>query len=177
MFSSKTTSLLSYIDRFTYQKLNIKAYKPSMDNRYSFTDISTHSGLKYPAKVIVTGDDILIDVLSFPSKPDVVAIDELFMIPSSAKACIELYSMGITVVTSSLDLSSHYKPFDEVTQLMPYATIKLKCQAICSICYELASYTYAKEFKDKEIVVGGSDMYEARCFDHYPLAQHSVYKA
>ena len=46
MFGSKTTRLLAAIDRYRYQKKNVVAFKPRMDDRYSSTEISTHSGGK-----------------------------------------------------------------------------------------------------------------------------------
>ena len=78
MFGSKTTRLLAQLDRFAYQNRNIVAYKPVMDNRYSNIEICTHSGGKFPAHGVSTGDDIMQHLATLDTNVDVVAVDESF---------------------------------------------------------------------------------------------------
>ena len=110
MFGSKTTRLFAVLDRYKYQKRKILAFKPSIDQRYSKTKISTHSGASMPAMTVTNGQEIL-DFANEFSEYDVVAVDEAFMIPGLATALIQLFKKGKTIVVSSLDLSATGKPF------------------------------------------------------------------
>ena len=59
MFGSKTTKMLSVIERYQYQGKKVIAFKPSMDDRYGESFISTHSGAKISAVRVSDGTDIL----------------------------------------------------------------------------------------------------------------------
>ena len=78
MFGSKTTRMLAALERYSYQNKSVIAFKPRMDDRYSESEICTHSGLKFPAFIVASGSEILEYVLKTDS--DVVAVDEAFMI-------------------------------------------------------------------------------------------------
>jgi thymidine kinase len=172
MWASKTSSMLSLLDRFRYQKKSVVAFKPQIDDRYSTEDIVTHTGQKFPAFSVEKGDDILKCLAEAPFPPDVIAVDELFMIPGSAKVLVWLHRQGFTIVVSSLDLSSGCKPFAEVKEILPWATRIEKLSACCSICGEDARFSYRKTSDDDgEIVVGGIEKYEPRCWCHHPLVK------
>jgi thymidine kinase len=166
MFSGKTTKALYYIDRFQYQNKKIASFKPIGDNRYSDTEIVSHAGWRIPATPISTGDDIKQWLDNNMPDADVVFLDEMFMVPGSAKTLVDLYFSGKTVVISTLDLSSDLTILPEVANILPYASIVHKTLSVCSICGEDARFSYSKFKKDKEILIGGKDKYEARCFNH-----------
>lgn len=168
MFSSKTTGLLSSVDRFKYQNKKVAAFKPRLDDRYSEDFICTHSGWKIPATCIREGTDILENLSEMEDNPHVVAVDEAFMIPGVAKVLIWLYRSGYSVVVSTLDLSAMGKPFDEVEKLLPWATVVEKRSAVCVVCNKDAFYTYKKQLGGDEIEVGGSELYEPRCLRCHP---------
>ncbi len=165
MFGSKTTRLIAALDRYKYQKKKILAFKPYIDDRYSSNEIVTHNGGRVRAKCVPHGNDLVSFVKS--EGCDVVVIDEAFMISEIDKAVISLYKMGITVLLSSLDLSSKCEPFEEVRNIMPWATKIVKCPSVCPKCGEDAYFTYRKIDDDRELLIGGSEMYEPRCFNHY----------
>ena len=167
MFSSKTTKLLSALERFKYQRKQIAVFKPKIDDRYSTTQVVSHSGWSMPAVVVEKGADIL-EVLQNTGKVDVVAVDEMFMIDGSAEVLVWLYrNLGLTIVVSTLDLSATGKPFAEVESLLPWATHIEKCSAVCTVCGNDAFYTHKKSQIEDEIQVGGSETYEPRCFEHH----------
>ena len=58
MFGSKTTRLFAILDRYKYQKRNVIAFKPGIDDRYCETSIVTHSGASMPARVVNSGMEI-----------------------------------------------------------------------------------------------------------------------
>ncbi len=167
MASGKTSRLLSYIDRCKYQKKNVIAFKPAIDTRYNKTSITSHSGWKVDAIVIRTIAELAEHIAQI-GKPDVIALDESFMLPGSAQALIWLFKQGITIVVSTLDLDYMGKPFKETEKMMSMATEVVKCSSVCSICGEDAYYTHKKVFSEQEIEIGGMELYESRCWEHHP---------
>lgn len=173
MFSSKTTKLLARIDRSKYQKKKTVSFKPQIDDRYSVDNqIVTHNDSHIQGYGVSSGQDILAIVAG--SQPiDIVAIDELFMIPGGGQACIELFKKGYDVYVSSIELDFMGDPFNEVKEIMPYCTQIVKCKAVCSICQEDARYTSKKANIDFDaeaestLQVGGEEIYEARCQLHH----------
>ena len=169
MFGSKTTKMLATIDRYRYQNKRIIAFKPSIDDRYDNSAIVTHSGGRLEAICISNGGDVLKYIRGMPRVPDVIAVDEAFMIKGIANALFSIFKMGITVVVSSLDLSSNCNVFDEMETMMCWATRVEKCPAVCPVCGADAYYTFKKVDDEEEILVGGSDIYEPRCWKHHPF--------
>tara|TARA_R110002060_G_scaffold18962_8_gene25980 strand:- start:655 stop:1239 length:585 start_codon:yes stop_codon:yes gene_type:complete len=170
MFGSKTTRLLGVVDRYTRQRRTVLAFKPIMDDRYSYGEICTHSGGSLPAWGVKTGDEILEKAGSVGYESvDVIAVDEAFMIDGSAKSLLELFRMGKTIVVSSLQLSASGNVFEEIRDMMPWATKIEICPAVCPVTGRDAYYTHRKvDFLD-EITVGGEELYEPRCWEHYPF--------
>lgn len=168
MFSAKTTSLLSILDRFKYQGKRIAVFKPKLDDRYDIDNISTYSGWKIPAVCVKIGADILEHLTGLNESPHVIAVDEAFMIPGVSDALIWLYRNGYSIIVSSLDLSSAGKPFEEIERMLPWATKVEKLSAVCVVCNSDAYYTYKKQLGGDEIEIGGAELYEPRCLQHAP---------
>tara|TARA_A200000159_G_C7298995_1_gene329194 strand:+ start:483 stop:1046 length:564 start_codon:yes stop_codon:yes gene_type:complete len=167
MFGSKTTRLLAQLDRFAYQNKRIVAFKPMMDNRYSNVEICTHSGGRFPAHGVSQGDDIVAHLSGLGHDVDVVAVDEAFMIDDVASVLLDLFRRGKTIIVSSLQLSASGMVFEEVMGMMPWATKIEICPAVCPITGRDAYYTHRKISSEKEIEVGGADMYEPRCWEYH----------
>jgi thymidine kinase len=169
MFSGKTSNLLMTIEKYKFQKKKVICFKPKKDVRYSEDQIVSHMGWKQSAYTITDGADLIKKLSELEEVYTVIAVDEMFMIPGIADTLIWLYRKGFTVLVSTLDLSSAGKPFGEVTKILPWATEIKKCAAVCTICGRDAHYTYRKIENQEEIVVGGEEAYEARCFEHHVL--------
>jgi len=168
MFGSKTSRLLSTLEKYKYQKKRIVVFKPQIDDRYSTSEVVTHGGWKTPAICVKTGADVLEHLVGIQDEPHVVAVDEAFMIPGIADALVWLYKNGFTVVISSLDMSAAGKPFHEIEKMLVWATTVEKCTAVCTVCGRDAHYTHKKQTGGDEIEVGGAELYEPRCFNHFP---------
>lgn len=167
MFSSKTTKLLSTLERYRYQKKKIVVFKPKIDTRYDDSAVVSHSGWTHPAIVVESGAQVLEHLLA-GDPPDVVVVDEMFMIDGIGDVLIWLYrNMGLTVVASTLDISATGKSFQEVEKVLVWATRVEKCSAVCMVCGADAHYTHKKAPDSQEIHVGGAEMYEPRCFIHH----------
>jgi thymidine kinase len=169
MWSGKSSALLAAIDRYRHQGRLVEVFKAALDDRYSTVDIVTHTGWRVEARPVSTGADLLRHVIDIPGRPDVVALDEVFMVAGAAEALVELYRNGVTVAASSLDLSAQGKPFREVEALMPWATRIEKLAAVCEVCKVDARYTWKKGGGASEIEVGGAQLYSPRCATHHPI--------
>ena len=167
MFSSKTSRLLATLEKYKYQHKKIAVFKPNIDDRYSVSEVVTHGGWKVPAVCVKTGAEILEHLANLDEEPHVIAVDEAFMIPGSSEALTWLFTYGYTVVVSSLELSSAGKPFHEIEKMLPWATHIEKCTAVCTVCGRDANYTHKKQVGGEEIEVGGSELYEPRCYSHH----------
>ena len=169
MFGSKTTRLIGAVDRYLYQNRKVAAFKPKMDNRYHNSKITTHSGGSIEAVCVNSGDDILEYISEMNDHVDVVAVDEAFMIDGVSKALLVLFRSGKTIVVSSLQISASGNVFEEIRDMMPWATKIDVCPAVCTISGHDAYYTH-KKFEDmEEITVGGSDLYEPRAWFFHPF--------
>ena len=172
MFGGKTTKLLSAIDRYKYQGRDIHVFKPIVDERYSTSDIVTHWGAKIPATRI-SSETMAENLQPFfyrASGKDkvVVAVDEAFMIDGIADILVRLFKCGHTILVSSLQLSSDFTPYKEIAGMLPYATKVEVCPAVCSACGADAHYTEKTGGRsDHGIEVGGAEMYQPRCFNHF----------
>ena len=145
MFGSKTTRLLAAIDRYRYQKKNVVAFKPRMDDRYSSTEISTHSGGKIFAIGVNTGRDIIEYIEAYDETVNVVAVDEAFMIDGISETLLSLFRKGKTIIVSSLQLSATGNVFEEIRDMMPWATNIVICPAVCTVTNRDAYYTALAE--------------------------------
>lgn len=177
MFSSKTSRLLSTLEKYKYQHKSIIVFKPKIDDRYSSSEVVTHGGWKAPAVCVKTGAEILEHLSNLSDDPQVVAVDEAFMIPGAAEALTWLFTYGFTVVVSSLEMSSAGKPFHELEKMLPWATKIEKCSAVCTVCSRDAHYTHKKQSSEEEIEVGGAELYEPRCAQHFPEIFQNIVKA
>ena len=167
MFSGKTSRLLSDLERFKYQKKKTLIFKPQIDDRYSQDEVVSHSGWHMPATTIKLGADILGILADVDGNPDIIAVDEAFMIPGIAEALVWLFRNGFSIVVSTLDLSATGKAFHEVEKMLVWATRVEKCAAVCTVCGQDAFYTHKKNTDGEEIEVGGDELYEPRCSSHH----------
>lgn len=174
MFSGKSSSLLSRLEKYKYQHKRIVVFKPRIDDRYSATEVVTHGGWKTPAVCIRTGADILEYLSNLSETPHVIAVDEAFMIPGVTESLVFLYKNGFTVVVSSLEMSATGKPFHEIEKMLVWATHVEKCTAVCTVCGADAHYTHKNQSGGEEIEIGGAELYEPRCSRHYSIFSNAV---
>lgn len=165
MFGGKTTRMLAALERYQYQHRSTMLFKPSVDKRYSEEKVVTHKGQEHTSVLVGSG----LEILEKGTEADVVAVDEMFMIPGSSEALISLFHKGKTILVSTLQLSSEptgYKAFDEVRDLMPWATSIEICPAVCAYCDRDAYYTERIGEQPKQILVGGAESYQPVCWKH-----------
>lgn len=167
MFSGKSEELIRRVRRAEIARQRVQVFKPSIDDRFSTNNVSSHSGHFWDAIPVPTANDIAAQVLP---DTDVVAIDEVqFFDWSVADVCSKLADRGVRVIVAGLDQDFRGEPFGPMPLLMAQAEIVDKLQAICVVCGAPASRTQRlingkpANYGDPIILVGASEVYEARC--------------
>jgi len=95
---------------------------------------------------------------------EVVAIDEAhFLDEEIVGICNELADRGKRVIVAGLDQDYRNRPFGYMPQLLAIAEYITKTMAICMKCGNPANRTQRLIKDEKTVIVGASDIYEARC--------------
>ncbi len=177
MFSGKSEELIRRVRRAQIAKQNIQVFKHSIDTRYHDTHVTSHSGQDFVAEPVNAALDIL---AALKESTTVVAIDEAqFFDHEVVDVVEELANRGIRVIVSGLDTDFRGVPFEPIPQLMSVAEIVSKLHAICMVCGEEASRTQRlingdpADYDDPIIMVGASEVYEARCRDHHDVPRRN----
>ena len=173
MFCGKTDELIRRLRRATIARQKVQVFKPSIDNRYTVEKVTSHAGSVFDATPVPNADSILLLV-----EPDttVVGIDEAQFFDDGIVNLVEtLVQKGVRVIVAGLDMNFKGEPFGSMPVLMARAEEVEKLQAICMVCGEPASRTQRlvngkpARYNDPVIIVGASEMYEARCRRHHEV--------
>ncbi len=173
MFSGKTEELIRRVRRAEIAKQHVQVFKPKLDDRYDVMRVASHDGGQYVAEVIEDPREILEKL-----KPDttVVGIDEAqFFDWTVADVARLLADRGLRVIITGLDLDFRGEPFGPMPLLMAEAEMVDKLHAICVQCGAAASRTQRlingvpARYTDPVILVGASEVYEARCREHHEV--------
>lgn len=175
MFCGKTEETIRRLRRATIAKQKVQVFKPRIDNRYSEKKVTSHAGLNYDALPIENAGDIPVHI---KDDTTVVAIDEAqFFNDDIIQICQKLADDGIRVIVAGLDTDFRGEPFGPMPILMAKAEKVDKLHAICVICGEEASRTQRlvngkpANYSDPVVIVGASEMYEARCRKHHEVPE------
>ncbi len=167
MFAGKTEELIRRINVLSYAKMNIIVFKPKIDNRYSDTEIVSHSGAKVPCLVVDRAQEILKKV---NMDTEVVAIDEVQFFDQDIVDVWEyLADKGVRVIVAGLDKDFRGEPFGIMPELLTRAEFITKLTAVCTKCGAPATRTQRlvngkpASFNDSIVLVGAVEHYEPRC--------------
>ncbi|PJA95997.1 MAG: thymidine kinase [Ignavibacteriales bacterium CG_4_9_14_3_um_filter_34_10] len=164
MFSGKTEELIRRLRRAQIAKLNVKIFKPEIDNRFSSDNIVSHSEQSLPSVIIKDASEILIN----SKDANVIGIDEAQFFDSNLiDICDELINHGKRVIVAGLDMDYKGIPFEPIPHLLARAEYITKTLAICMVCGNPANMTQRKIHSEDRVLVGASDSYEARCRTHH----------
>lgn len=160
MFSGKTEELIRRLRRAQIAKQNVKIFKPEIDTRFSKSLIMSHSEQSLPSVLI---KDIK-EIIEFSKDAQVIGIDEAqFFSSDIVDICNNLANEGKRVIVAGLDQDYKGIPFEPMPQLLAIAEYITKTLAICVVCGNPADKTQRKTTSSERVVVGASDIYEARC--------------
>ncbi len=167
MFSGKTEELIRRVRRAEIARQKVQVFKPGLDDRYTVEKVASHDGMHWEAVPVESAKSIpgLVE-------PDttVVAVDEAqFFDWTIADICNQVADQGVRVIVAGLDMDFRGEPFGPMPLLMAQAERVDKLQAICIVCSAPASRTQRlingqpAWYDDPVIMVGASEVYEARC--------------
>lgn len=167
MFSGKTEELIRRVRRAEIARQKVQVFKPGLDDRYTVEKVASHDGMHWEAVPVESAKAIpgLVE-------PDttVVAVDEAqFFDWTIADICNQVADQGVRVIVAGLDMDFRGEPFGPMPLLMAQAERVDKLQAICVVCSAPASRTQRlingqpAWYDDPVIMVGASEVYEARC--------------
>jgi len=173
MFSGKTDELIRRLRRATIARQAVQVFKPVIDNRYQVDKVTSHAGTAFNAVPVKCSTDIL-EMLD--PETSVVGIDEAqFFDEGIVGVAQSLADHGIRVLVAGLDSDFRGEPFGCMPTFMAIAEQVDKLQAICMTCGEPASRTQRlvngkpANYHDPVVIVGASEMYEARCRQHHEV--------
>jgi len=160
MYSGKTEELIRRLRRAQIARQRVEIFKPAIDTRYGADHIVSHSELRIPSRLVSTATDIL----AHADEAEVIGIDEgQFLGPELPRVVNALADQGKRVIVAGLDQDYRGLPFDPMPQLLAIAEYITKTLAICVVCGEPASRTQKNRAEGGRVVVGGAELYEARC--------------
>ncbi len=160
MFSGKTEELIRRLKRAKLAMLRVEIFKPKIDTRYSEEEVVSHDENSIPSTAVDASSSILL----LAGDVHVVGIDEAqFFDKELIDVCNTLANRGIRVIVAGLDMDFKGKPFGPMPGLMAISEDTTKLHAICTRCGNTANFTFRKEDKEKLIVLGEKDLYEALC--------------
>ncbi len=172
MFAGKTSELIRLYDRTIFANQKSIIVKPSLDNRYSDSEVATHDN-RTRKSFIVNNIEELNEIVA-KELPENVFIDEAQFFSSKILNVIDdLRKLGINVYCSLLNQTSegHAFPFmdkkQDVSSLLVKADHIETFSAVCPVCGKNATKTYKIESSGNEVDVGGSNKYEPRCYEHW----------
>jgi thymidine kinase len=174
MYSGKTEELIRRLRRALIARQRVEIFKPAIDDRYALDAIVSHSELRIPSRSVRSAKEIL----RHAHEADVIGIDEgQFLGRDLVTVCEQLARQGKRVIVAGLDQDYRGRPFEPMPELLAIAEYITKTLAICMVCGEPANRTYRKTKRGGRVVVGGSDLYEARCRRCFELGPRARYAA
>ncbi len=160
MFSGKTEELIRRLRRAEIAKQKVVIFKPKIDNRYSEYEIVSHSEQSMKAIIVNSAREIA----ELARDAEVVGIDEgQFFDDDLVDVCNELADAGKRVIVAGLDQDYKGEPFEPIPKLLAVAEYITKTLAICVVCGNPADRTQRKVASGDRVLVGATDLYEARC--------------
>jgi thymidine kinase len=181
MFCGKTEELIRRVRRAQIARQKVQVFKPAIDTRYADREVTSHNGLQVEA--VAVADTAQVRTLLEPDTT-VVALDEVqFFDNDVITLCDELAAQGKRVIAAGLDMDFRGEPFGPVPTLMARSERVDKLQAICVVCGGPASRTQRlidgkpAAYDDPVILVGASEVYEARCRGCHEVPDPSAIEA
>ncbi|MGE5805764.1 MAG: thymidine kinase [Ignavibacteria bacterium] len=160
MFSGKTEELIRRLRRAQIAKLNVKIFKPDIDARYSHNLIISHSEQSLPSVKL----NNINEIIDLSKEAQVIGIDEAqFFSEEIVTIADRLANEGKRIIIAGLDQDYRGIPFGPMPQLLAIAEYIIKTLAICVVCGNPADKTQRKTLSSELVIVGASDIYEARC--------------
>jgi thymidine kinase len=171
MFAGKSEELIRRARRLGYAKKKYLVFKPSIDNRYSESEVVSHDKRRLNS-IASTSTQKVRDYLKDEdlNKIDAIIFDEVQFFDNDIIALIEeLADVGIRVICGGLDMDFKGDPFYVTANLLARAEKVDKLTAICVKCGENATRSQRlingepASANSSVVLIGGQESYEPRC--------------
>lgn len=180
MASGKTSKLLKKLHEYSnIYKRSVLLISYTEDYRGIESGISTHMYSDYSIKVPLGKYVNHIKVKNLSEIPDVIlhqysiiGIDEAQFYPD-LEVFVRRHHLNpnLKFYLAGLKFTAENKPFGQLNNLEDIATTSRKFHSICARCDPslnvAAGFTSYIGRKDKDILIGGLDIYEPLCTRHY----------
>lgn len=168
MFSGKTEELIRRLKRAKIARQKVEIFKPSLDVRYSVSEVVSHDENTIRSTPVENSANILL----LSGDVDVIGIDEAqFFDNGLVDVVVKLADMGIRVIIAGLDMDFKGKPFGPIPGLMAVADHVTKVHAICVRCGSIAQFSHRLSEKEQVVLLGEKDIYEPLCRSCYNKAK------
>lgn len=168
MFSGKTEELIRRLKRAKFARQKVEIFKPTVDMRYSETEVVSHD----ENAIRSTPVDNSSNILMLSANVDVVGIDEAqFFDKGLVDVVVKLANMGIRVIVAGLDMDFKGQPFGPMPGIMAVADYVTKVHAICMRCGSIAQFSHRISEKEQVVLLGEKDVYEPLCRSCYLKTQ------
>lgn len=176
MFAGKTRELQRQCSVYKSCGFNVQVFRRDIDTRYSKKRIVTHDGVEFCEDEVFLAKNVRDIVRQIKQDTEVIMIDEAqFYDASLLEKIDEWVDSGRIVVTTVLPTDYTGKTFglagdllagaDKITQVFPRCIF----QENGVFCHRPATRTYRKGKIKKQVVIGGTEMYEPRCRKHHKI--------
>jgi thymidine kinase len=168
MFSGKTEELIRRLKRAKIARQKVEIFKPTVDVRYSVTEVVSHDENSIRSTPVENSANILL----LSGGVDVVGIDEAqFFDAGLVEVALKLANMGVRVIIAGLDMDFKGTPFGPIPGLMAVADYVTKVHAICVRCGSIAQFSHRLSEKEQVVLLGEKDIYEPLCRSCYNKAK------
>lgn len=177
MFSGKSSEILGIARKYQAIGWPVLVITHSIDKRYTdISEVVSHNNERFPAISLENLQDAL-KLEAFERAKLVIIEEAQFFVglQEFTLNCVE--TLGKNVVCVGLDGDIKREPFGEILRLIPYCDSVVKRSAFCRRCSipTQALFTYRKEESISQIIVGGSELYEPLCRQHYLSLNNNLY--
>ena len=166
MFAGKSCELIKRIRILKVLKKNYLVVKPSIDNRYDETKITSHNFESADCIVLSCLNDLKIDI----TKYDTIIIDEAQFFNDLKNTVINwLDNFNIDIIITGLDGDFEKNPIGQILELIPHAEKCKKINSLCNLCNDGTEgcFSFRKVQSKNKILVGGVESYIPVCRKHY----------
>ena len=164
MFSGKSSYVTSVVSRYGALGIPVLVITHESDQRYSTHEVVTHDGRRAPC--VHAKDLDKVDIAPYK----VVIVDEAqfftHLVPFVEWA-VDTHNKHVFLV--GLDGDSNRRKFGEILDCIPLADRVLRLTAFCKRCADGTPglFSYRHGFHHDQVLVGGSNCYEALCRNCY----------
>ncbi len=167
MFSGKTTRLIEEIKKYSEDEIVVA--KPSIDDRYSKTEIVNHDGVSFKAEVVDYQRRGCLKDLNREGLR-VLFVDEVnFFDYELLVGEVDFFiKKGVEVWLAGVEYDFRRELLGPMHFLRKKANEIVELTARCDNCGGKAKYNYNKRPIEGQIAVGGEELYGAcceKCFD------------